>query len=132
MIQGQCLCGDIQYQYHGSITELIICHCNQCKRAQGTAFALNSPVKAEFFRITQGRSRLHAYFSSDKKQRVFCSKCGSPIYSKHQDHPQIIRLRTGTITSGLDRAPDYQQYCDSKVDWLELNPEIPAYRRAKK
>ena len=131
MVKGGCLCGEIQYEYHGSLSELVICHCNQCKKAQGTVFAVNSPIKADLFKITQGKSRLQAYSSSEKKQRVFCSRCGSPVFSKHQDNPAMIRIRTGTITSGLDREPDYQQYVDSKANWLELNPDIPVFRRAK-
>ena len=132
MIEGACLCGEIQYKYSGTINELVICHCNQCKRAQGTVFATNAPVDAELFEITMGQELLQAYYSSPKKQRLFCSNCGSPIFSKHVDKPAIIRLRVGTITSGLDRAPDYQQYCESKSDWLELNLNIPVYRCSKK
>jgi len=131
MIKGGCLCGEIQYVYRGTINELVVCHCNQCKRAQGTAFAANAPVDAGLFKITSGESLLQVYYSSPKKQRVFCSRCGSPIYSAHADKPAILRLRVGTITSDIDHTPDYQQYCESKAAWLELNLNIPAYRRAK-
>ena len=27
MIKGQCLCGDVQYQYHGEIENSILCYC---------------------------------------------------------------------------------------------------------
>lgn len=130
VIRGGCLCGGIQYEYRGEINEYVICHCNQCKRAQGSVFVTNVSINTDLFRIVLGKSLLKAYESSLKKQRVFCSTCGSPIYSAHADKPSLIRLRAGTVNSGLDHAPDYQQYCESKADWLELNTEIPAYRRA--
>ena len=131
MITGGCLCGAVQYEYRGSVNELIICHCNQCKKAQGTVFAVNAPVKSELFTITRGEYLLRAYYSNEKKQRVFCSICGSPLYSAHDAKPGVLRLRAGSITTGLDRTPDYQQYCESKAQWLELNPEIRVYQRAK-
>ena len=39
MLKGQCLCGAIEYRYSGELEEVVICHCNECKRAQGGPFA---------------------------------------------------------------------------------------------
>lgn len=131
MITGSCLCGGVQYNYHGIIRELVICHCNQCKRAQGNVFATNAPVESRLLKFTQGESLLKVYYSNPQKQRVFCCDCGSPIYSAHDDKPGIYRLRAGTITSPLERTPDYQQYCESKTHWIDLDETIPAYQRQK-
>lgn len=30
MIKGQCLCGEVQYQYHGEIEQSILCYCQHC------------------------------------------------------------------------------------------------------
>ena len=67
MIKGGCLCGDIKYEYHGKISEFVICHCNQCKRAQGSMFAANAPVDAGRFEITMGKALLKVYCSSPNK-----------------------------------------------------------------
>ena len=131
MITGSCLCGGVQYEYHGTISELVICHCNQCKRAQGTAFATNAPVESSLLKLTKGEALLKVYFSNPKKQRVFCCECGSPIYSTHVEKPGIYRLRAGTITSTLERTPDYQQFCESKTHWVDLDETIPGYQCAK-
>ncbi|MDP2822502.1 MAG: hypothetical protein Q8O52_07460 [Sulfuritalea sp.] len=48
MIEGSCLCGGIRYQYDGEIEEISICHCSQCRKAQGSAFAAASPVETPF------------------------------------------------------------------------------------
>jgi len=44
MIKGSCLCGKVQYEFQGEIEEIALCHCSQCRKAQGGAFATNSPV----------------------------------------------------------------------------------------
>ena len=131
MIKGSCLCGGVQYEYDGELTELAVCHCEMCKRAQGTPFVTNSPIKSERFRIVTGKDLLKAYFSSEKKQRVFCVNCGSPLYSQRIDIPEVLRLRVGTVTSGKIPPPDYQQYCESVSDWFVLSDDMPRYIQNK-
>ncbi|MBL4789328.1 MAG: GFA family protein [Kordiimonadaceae bacterium] len=127
MIKGNCLCASISYEYDGELTELAVCHCGQCRRAQGSAFATNAPVKSAQFTITAGEELLKSYYSCPGKRRVFCSNCGSPIFSQRDDTPEVMRLRVGTITSGNIRAPDYQIYCADKADWLVLSDNKPKY-----
>ncbi|GAA5314981.1 MAG: GFA family protein [Candidatus Pelagadaptatus aseana] len=117
MIKGSCLCGNVKYQYTGTIEEVAICHCDQCKRAQGTPFATNSPIKKSLFSFQSGENSLKAFFSSEKKKRVFCGNCGSPLYSQRLDMPEVIRLRLGTVTEGNIPKPHYEIYGESKSDW---------------
>ena len=131
MITGTCLCGGVQYTYAGEIRELVVCHCDMCKRAQGTPFATNAPIERAAFRLLCGEDLLKAYFSSDKKKRVFCSNCGSPLYSERTDLPEIIRLRVGTVTSGHIPQPSYQAFCDFSAGWLTLNLDCPQYKERK-
>jgi hypothetical protein len=44
MLKGSCLCGQVRYEYDGEITEISICHCQQCRKAQGAAHAVVSPI----------------------------------------------------------------------------------------
>ena len=131
MIKGECLCQGITYEYYGEIEELAICNCNMCKRAQGTAFATNAPIEAEKLKFTSGKDLLKAYYSSSNKKRVFCSKCGSPIYSQRDDKPEIVRLRVGTVTEGHIPEPHYHIYHDYKAEWLVLDGK-PTFNEGKK
>ena len=58
MIEGSCLCGGIRYQYDGEIEEISLCHCAQCRKAQGSAFAANSPVDSARFKLLAGAEPL--------------------------------------------------------------------------
>lgn len=131
MIKGSCLCEDIKYVYNGQIEEVAICHCKQCKRAQGTPFVTNAPLQTARFSVTQGEALLKAYFSSPNKKRVFCSQCGSPLYSQRTDMPEIIRLRLGTVTEGHIPEPGYEIYCESKSDWFQMSAERPHFDQNK-
>jgi len=46
MIEGSCLCGKVRFVYNGDIKEIVMCHCSQCRKAQGGAFVTNSPIDA--------------------------------------------------------------------------------------
>ena len=131
MIKGRCLCEGVQYEYDGELTELAVCHCQMCKRAQGTPFATNAPIMSDGFRIVTGQELLKTYFSSEKKKRVFCANCGSPLFSQRTDRPEVLRLRVGTVTSGKIPQPAYQQYCESISDWFMLSDATPRYMQGK-
>ncbi len=131
MIKGSCLCEEVKYEYNGSINEVAVCHCNQCKRAQGTPFVTNAPIELEKFTFTKGSSSLRIFCSSPNKKRVFCGTCGSPLYSQRTDMPETIRLRLGTVTEGSIPEPNYEIYCESKSNWFSANSERPSYEQNK-
>lgn len=131
MIKGSCLCEGVQYQYNGDITVIAVCHCHQCKRAQGTPFVTNAPIDFDRLSFVKGEALLKDYFSSPNKRRVFCSNCGSPLFSQLTDQPQMARLRVGTVTEGVLPAPSFQIFCESKSDWFVLADDMPQYPQHK-
>jgi len=131
MHKGGCLCGKVQYEYHGEIGELVMCHCSQCRKAQGSAFAANSPVEARKFFITRGAKFLKKYRSSSNKARVFCGHCGSAMYSVLDEAPQVKRLRLGTLET-LESVPTaYHIYYTSKARWYDMEDSHPRFTEEK-
>ena len=120
MIEGQCLCGAVQYQYHGVIEKSIICFCQDCQKAQGAFGGWNSPIEQNKLSILSGQENLAEYFHTELKARVFCNKCGSPIYSYRKDLPNIVRLRLGTITKGDIPKPKELAYLQNKPDFMNI------------
>ncbi|AXQ29819.1 GFA family protein [Solimonas sp. K1W22B-7] len=131
MIQGGCLCGGIRYEYDGEITEISMCHCSQCRKAQGTAFVAVGPVRSELFRITAGAGLLKEYRAIPQKARVFCSHCGSPIYSARDDLPGVKRLRLGTVETPVSCSKAYHIFTGSKAPWYRIADGLPQYEGSK-
>jgi hypothetical protein len=98
-----------------------------CRKAQGTAFATNAPVEVAKFRITQGEPVLRTYSSSPGKWRCFCSTCGSPLFSKRDSHPGVIRLRIGTLDTKITARPTAHIHVASKAEWFEILDGLPQY-----
>ncbi|XYH95341.1 GFA family protein [Sorangium sp. So ce1128] len=97
MVSGRCLCSGVRFEITGELGPVIQCHCSMCRRASGTAFATNVPVHADAFRIVQGQELITEYESSPGRRRAFCSRCGSPLYSRMLGRPEIRRVRLGTL-----------------------------------
>lgn len=74
IFQGSCLCGGIHYEIHGEIGDVIQCHCQRCRKANGTAFATNAPISSAAFKITQGEN-LVKKFAASGVYRWFCGEC---------------------------------------------------------
>jgi hypothetical protein len=96
---GSCLCGGITFRVETELEPIQVCHCAQCRKAQGGPFAAVIPVAASTFKLLSGEHLLKFYESSPGKQRVFCGCCGSPIYSRRQALPAVVRVRAGRSTS---------------------------------
>lgn len=129
MLTGSCLCGGIHYQYEGEISEIAMCHCGQCRKAQGSAFATNAPLFSAKFHITQGEDLLKTYYSSEIKKRVFCANCGSPLYSQRDDKLDVLRLRLGSLDTAITAKPSYHIYCDSKAEWWTIDDSLPKFNK---
>jgi hypothetical protein len=131
MIEGGCLCGGIRYRYDGEIEEISICHCSQCRKAQGSAFAAVSPVATDHFQILAGAQLLKEYRSSPDKVRAFCANCGSPIYSAKDDTPGIRRLRLGTVDTPFSCANAFHIFTASKASWWDCDDGLPRFAERK-
>ncbi len=126
-LHGSCLCGTIRYEVSGELGPIVFCHCPQCRKAQGTAFGANAAVNADNFRITAGENALTAYESSPGKTRAFCKICGSPILSRLDSRPGVIRLRIGTLDSKIAARPAAHIFTASKSDWFAILDDLPQY-----
>src|SRR5436189_255200 len=117
MYTGGCLCGGIAFEIDGELAPIQICHCGQCRKAQGTPFVTNIPVAISAFRLLRGTELLHEYESSPGKQRVFCSRCGSPVFSRRANAPDVLRIRAGTLDGPLTARPAVHFYVASRANW---------------
>ena len=131
MLKGRCLCGGVRYAFGGSIDEISMCHCSQCRQAQGSAFVAVSPIPRDQFHLLQGAELLKEFRTTPHKARVFCSRCGSPLYSARDDLPNIIRLRLGTIETPFECANAYHIFVESKASWHALSDQLPKYPEGK-
>ncbi len=125
MLRGSCLCGTVRYELRGEPLLMYYCHCGTCRKATGTAFATNMLVPAELFAVTAGQDALSAYESSPRKHRHFCSRCGSPIYSRAEATSHVVSVRCGTLDDDGGRRPAVHSWVADKAPWFEIGDDLP-------
>lgn len=127
MYTGGCLCGSVRFEIKGPIRNIVCCHCSQCRKAQGSAFATNGMVRTTDFNIVSGADSLTGYESSPGQTKYFCKTCGSPILSKSESKPGHVRVRLGTIDSDIAERPMAHIFATSKANWEEIADDLPQY-----
>jgi len=127
---GSCLCGGVRFSVTGPLEPIQICHCSQCRKAQGAPFASNVPVKLAQFELHAGEDILTMFRSSPAKTRAFCSRCGSPIYSRREDLPGVLRVRAGLFEQPLRARPSLHAYVGDKANWWTIDDDLPQFAEA--
>jgi hypothetical protein len=97
---GGCLCGAVRYEVHGPLRDVLICHCEECRRWGGHVSASSAAIKEDLV-ITDARGLrwIDSPRSDAGARRGFCGECGSSLF---WDPPG---RRTVSIAAGtLDRA----------------------------
>jgi hypothetical protein len=128
---GGCLCGGVRYRYAGplggALGTVTLCHCGQCRKAQGYAAAV-APALAADFQITTGANLVREYESSPGKLRAFCGVCGAPLYSRRAADPAALRLRLGSLDAApADLRIEAHIHVRDLPAWAALDDEAPRY-----
>ncbi|WNC68866.1 GFA family protein [Thalassotalea nanhaiensis] len=117
MITGRCECSKVRFQVNGSINDFSHCHCSQCRRLHGAAFATFAGVNRNDFSYLCGESELRSYASSESHSRIFCRHCGSNILVALIDEPNALYLSMSAIDGNPSRPPAYHIFVGSKAPW---------------
>ena len=121
MHSGSCLCGAVRYEVDGDVGPLYLCHCGRCRKAHGSAFAAVAPVAASGFRVVAGLDSLGDYAVPSGLHRIFCKQCGSPLFSRRDSVPELVRVRVGSLDTPLATKPEMHIFVGSKADWYEIH-----------
>ena len=124
---GSCLCGSVTYAIRGDFGPVTWCHCQKCRKGNGTAFLVVTSIKEEDFDFLTGKNLVTEYESTPGVTRNFCSRCGSPFYGKRTNMPGILRLRIGTLDTPCDGHADQHIFTAYKADWFDIHDGAPQH-----
>lgn len=127
MMTGHCECNAIQFEVDDEINDFSHCHCSQCRRLHGAAFATFAGVRRDKLHFLRGRDVIQRYDSSTTHQRFFCSTCGSTVMTTLDDEPDDAYLSMSMIDGNPDRPDGYHIYVGSKAPWHEIIDSLPQF-----
>ncbi|WP_428540003.1 GFA family protein [Rhodopila sp.] len=121
-LTGGCPCGAIRYEIGAAPLLLYACHCTNCQRQSGGAFAMNMPVRSETFRILRGQPKAWRRLSPTGVETVswFCADCGGRIHGSRAGRPESITVRAGGLDDTSWLVPAFHMFVRSAQPWIQL------------
>jgi hypothetical protein len=97
-IEGGCLCGKVRYSAEAEPTFVGVCHCKNCQKGIGSAFAIVVAVPKPALSI-QGNIKTFddRGDSGQIMHRRFCPECGASLIDEAQAMPNVVMIQAGTL-----------------------------------
>ena len=127
-LSGTCLCGNISFTADTDIIFTTNCHCTDCRAATGAAYGTLLFVDDAALKVSGTPSLFkHVGDSGAKMEKGFCPDCGSQMFSRNSNRPNMMGVRAGVVAQADLIEPDRDIYMSSKLDSTPVNPEIKAF-----
>lgn len=129
-LTGGCFCGAVRYRIDAFPFLLYACHCTQCQRQSGSAFALNMPVATGSFQITTGSPKVWrrpTTSGDDIANSFFCDTCGNRIYAGRDSRPESLNVRAGTLDDTSWLVPAAHFFMQNAQLWERADDDAPCY-----
>ena len=99
------------------------CHCQQCRKSHGAAFASYGSVPRSDLRIQAGADNITSFESSESVSRQFCARCGSSLFwsRDHGDYSDWISIALGCLDSTFTPTKQKQTHLASTAAWYALD-----------
>ena len=126
---GGCLCGRVRSIASGAPIRSHLCHCRDCQRYTGTAFASGMLFAEDMVKV-EGELRAFAVTGTSGKpvHRLFCPTCGSGILVRGDVMPGLVVLQAGTLDDPATYAPAAEIYVASALAWVHAPGGFPRTR----
>jgi hypothetical protein len=128
-LTGGCLCGGVRFEVTKPLISAGYCHCTRCQRRTGTAASAQARTEPGSVKVTAGEELLRAWDPGDGGfPKVFCSACGSALWSEHPDDRSRRAVRLGAFDHDPGVRPSYRQYVEYAASWEPIPDDgLPRY-----
>ena len=127
-IEGGCLCAKVRYSADAEPTFVGVCHCKNCQKGTGTAFAVVVALPKPALTVRGTLKTFNDRGDSGKAlYRRFCPDCGSSVIDEAEAMPNIAMIMAGTLDDASWVKPAMEIYLDSAQPWVNLGGERPRF-----
>ena len=127
--EGGCACRAVRYRLRSAPLIVHACHCTECQRLTGAAFAVNALIETDRLEKLDGEPReVPVIGTSGKPQAIFrCPACATALWSHYPGAgTKLAFVRVGTLDEPARLPPDIHIFTSTRLPWVEL----PAGARA--
>ncbi len=126
-VKGGCLCGEVQYEIAGSLTDADHCHCSMCRRQHGAAFSSYAGFDQNAFKWIAGEALTSVYEVASGAGWCFCKNCGSTLAGT--DNGEVTSITLGTVEGDPGIRPESHIFVGSKADWYDIHDDLTQFEK---
>jgi hypothetical protein len=133
-LTGGCLCGGVRFEVAEPLVHASYCHCTRCQRRTGTAAAASARVAPGSLRVLSGEELIRAYDPGGGGfLKEFCSNCGSALWSRSPDDPEVVGVRLGAFDGDPGIRPSSHNYTAYAACWEAIPDDgLPRYPESRR
>jgi hypothetical protein len=128
-LEGGCFCGAVRYRLASAPMFVHCCHCRDCQRQTGSAFALNALIETDRVTLLSGEPQPVAMGTDSGRPHTIyrCFACQTAVWSEYGGVAKLRFVRVGTLDDPGALPPDVHIYTRSKLPWVALPQGVPAF-----
>jgi len=126
MASGGCLCGAVRYEVNGPLRDVLVCHCQECRRWHGHVSASTAARREDLVLVARhGLRWIDSPQSDAGARRGFCAECGSSLFWDAPGRP-TVSIAAGTVDPPTGLRVMGHVYAAHAGDYYELPPDARA------
>ena len=128
-LTGGCQCGRVRYEIRAKPLSVYACHCTECQRQSGSAFALSLPVARDAVAVVAGTPAAWRRVLADGRAIAcfFCGDCGTRLFHNPERNPQASIVKPGTLDDTSWLAAVGHIWTRSAQPWVRIPPDTVNY-----
>ena len=132
LMTGRCLCASVRYEARPKPNTAYYCHCRDCQIGSGSAFHASVYADQSSFRLLLGETVAYSYAadSGNTINKMFCPKCGTPVYWTGAKFPGLVILSISSLDDANVISPVREIFTDSAVSWCRIQEGIESFPRS--
>lgn len=116
-----CSCGRLSLLATGEPVRVSVCHCRECQRRSGSAFAAQARFPEAAVMIVGEARRVRRFGDSGTAADFFfCPDCGTTLYYRAPADSDLVAVAIGCFDVPDLPAPAYSVYEHRKHRWVEI------------
>lgn len=123
-VSGSCLCGKVNFEISELDRDVVICHCQQCRKQTGHLVAATRIKDGSI--VLHGDEHLTWFAASDDAKRGFCKNCGSLLFWK-RSNTDTTSVMAGSLEAPTGLKTISHIFTAFKGDYYEITDELPQH-----
>ncbi len=116
-----CRCGHLRAACAGEPVRVSVCHCLECQKRTGSAFAAQARWPAAQVSINGEFKTWERIADSGRRASYrFCPECGSTVCYVNEGHPGLIAVPLGAFADPAFPPPSHSVYEHRKHPWTAV------------